>query len=108
MSRFHSDGLHVDTRYLRNHVSELREQKILARKLYVNVVSMRNAAPLSDVYKYNSLLRDIDQMIAYFDRMAKLLTNVEEEANYISTKIGHIIEEDTYRTRRAVSQINML
>lgn len=109
MSRYyHTDDFFVDTGLLRDHVSILREERKNASRLYANVATMRSRSDPADVYKYNSLLRDIELLISYFDRMANVLSNAEDEAVHMSHEIGCIIEEDTMRTRRAVSQSFML
>ena len=97
------DGLFVDTRLLRDHVDKLREKKKTATRLYENVIGMKRADDPAMSYRYEPVLRDINQLIEYFDRMALLLSNVSDDAIELSHKIGAIIEEGTEYTRHTVS-----
>lgn len=101
-------GSFVDTGLLRDHVSKLRQQKKIASKLYDNVAAMKRLSDPADAYQYNSILRDVQQMIDYFDRMAKELDHIEDEAIELSHRIGEMIEESTDRTRRTTSKNFML
>lgn len=98
----------VDTGLLRDHVSKLRQQKKIASRLYENVAAMKRLSDPSVAYQYNSILRDIQQMIDYFDRMAKELDHIGDEAVELSHRIGKIIEESTERTRSTTSKNFML
>lgn len=108
MSRYYTDDFYVDTRLLRDHVSKLREERKNAARLYANVRAMREHSSPEDAYKYKSLLRDIEQMMAYFDRMGKVLSDAADEADYLSRKIGNMIDKDTARSRHDVRKYIML
>ena len=108
MSRYHTDEFYVDMCLLRDHISRLRERRKTAGRLYANVREMRKYSSPDDAYKYNSLLRDIERMIAYFEKMEKVLCSAADEAEYLSRKVGHMIEEDTFRSRRVVKNTFML
>ena len=108
MSKGDHNSLYVDTGLLRDHISKLRERRKTAVRLYANVREMRKYSSPDDAYKYNSLLRDIERMIAYFEKMEKVLCSAADEAEYLSRKVGHMIEEDTFRSRRVVKNTFML
>lgn len=109
MSKYcRTDDFYLDTGLLRDHVSKLREQKKIASRLYATVSAMRNSSPPSEAYRYNSLLRDIEQLIAYFDKMADVLSNASDEAVYLKHKLSMIIEDDTYHARSVVRKSLML
>ena len=104
MSPNHSrDDFFVDTGLLRDHVSKLREQRKIASRLYANVLAMRNCSDPSVSYRYNSLLRDIERLIEYLDRMAQVLSATGDDAIMVSRKLGNLIYDDTIETRRKVS-----
>lgn len=109
MSRNHSqDGVFLDTGLLRDHVSKLREERKLALRLREAVVSMRMVSDPTVAYQYNSVLRDIDQLIEYFGRMAKLLDDVDDEAVALSLRLRAIIEEDTESAHRTIERAILL
>ena len=109
MSRhFNRDDLFVDTELLRDHVSKLREKKKIATKLYENVRGMRRSDEPENAYRYNSLLREIEQLIEYFDRMAAYLSDMSDDAVELSRKMGNLIEENTEYTRYIISDNYML
>ena len=69
---------------------------------------MKKLSEPADYYKYDAIIRDIDDMIEYFDRMADSMARIEDEANQLSRKIGEMIEAGTGQTRRRVSDAIML
>ena len=102
------DGTFVNTGLLRDHVVKLREEKKIAIQLYESVLIMKKLSDPAVSYQYNSILYNIDQMIEYFDRMAKLLADVEDDATHLAMEIKMIIEDNTGQTRRRVSDAIML
>ena len=100
MSRY---GSFVDTGFLRNHISELRREKQIALELHENVKNMKGLSDPTVSYQYDSILRNIEQLIEYFDRMAKSLSHIDDEAVQLSQKLGSIIENDTELTEKKVS-----
>lgn len=67
-------------------------------------MAMRNRCEPEDVYKYNSIIRDIDNIIEYFERMSRSLSHIADEATHLSRKINKIIEDGNERTRHAIDQ----
>lgn len=109
MSKNHKDdAFFLDTGLLRDHVSKLREQKKTASRLYANVSAMKNCSDPTMAHTYNSLLRDIEHLIIYLDRMASVLSNAGDEAIYVSLKIGAQIQRDTAQARQAINRSFML
>ena len=109
MRRNHNkDGIFMDVGLLRDHISKLREEKKLASRLYENVVAMRNSAGPEFYSQYNSILRDIDQLIEYFGSMSMVISNTEAEAIRLSREIGALIEDGTERTHHVSSRAFML
>ena len=100
--------LFVDTGFLRDHVSKLREQKKLASRLYENVAAMKQVDDPTVAYKYDPVLRDIRQLIEYFDRMADFLSNVDDDAVQLSNELQALLRDDTDETKRAISNTFML
>jgi len=93
---------------LRDHISKLREERKLAARLYENVLAMKRCSDPAAAYQYDPILRDIDQLEEYFQRMASFLAEVEDEAVRLSNKLGRMIDEDTDSTRRTTSGTFML
>ena len=98
------NGLYVDTGLLRDHVSALRKQKKLATRLYENVAVMKTLADPADADRYNPILRDIEQMIEYFDRMANQLTIVHDEAVQLSHELRGMIKDSTDLSRHITAK----
>ena len=105
---YNKNGLFVDTGFLRDHVSKLRQEKKIASELYENVKNMKNLSDPTVAYQYDSILRDIQQLIDYFAKMADSLAHIEDEAIQLSQEINQLIEDGTDETNRRVSQELML
>lgn len=100
MRKDYHNGLYVDTGLLRDHVSKLREEKKLASKLYENIVVMKAMADPTESYRYDVVLRDVAQLIEYFEAMAKQLTHVADDAVQLSNHLRGMIEDSTELSRR--------
>lgn len=101
-------GLFVDTGLLRDHVSKLREEKKTAVRLYESVEAMRNYADPEAYGQYTVVLRDIKQLIEYFDRMARVLAEAGDEAVHLSREIGDLLKDDAAQVRHVSSHAFML
>lgn len=109
MSNGHKKNcLFVDTGLLRDHVSKLHEEKKLAIGLYENVNAMKTGSDLTISHRYNSILRDIEQLIEYFSRMADLLADIDDDAVHLSHRLHILLEDDTERIRHVSSKNFML
>lgn len=107
MSKQHS-GLYVDTGLLRDHVAKLREEKKLASRLYENIAFMKAVADPSQAHQYDSLLRDIEQMMDYFGKMATLLAEVAEDATVLSRELKGMIEDSTQHNQQITDKTFLL
>lgn len=105
---FNKNSLFVDTGLLRDHVSKLREEKKLAIRLYENVAAMKRVSDPTISYQYNPILRDIEELMEYFGRMANLLDSIADDAIQLSHEIGALIEDNTELTRQVTSNNFML
>ena len=103
-----TSGTFVDTGLLRDHVSKLRAEKKTAIRLRDSVMAMRNSSDGTSYGEYHSVLRDVDQLIDYLERMARLLSEAEDQAEQISHEAANQIEENTIRTRHISSSTFML
>lgn len=108
MSRAHNNDFFIDTGLLRDHVSKLREERKNASRLYAYVSAMKNCADPSVAHTYNSVLRDIDRLIKYLDKMADVLSDAEYDAERLSDKLGALIEHDTAHAHHTISRSLML
>lgn len=100
--------LFVDTGFLRDHVSRLREQKKLASRLYENVAAMKRVDDPTVAYKYDPVLRDISKLIDYFGRMADFLSNVDDDAVQLNDKLEALLRDSTEDTKGAINNTFML
>lgn len=109
MSSFpYSNAFFVDTRYLRDHVSALLDEKKIALQLYEQIKSMKNLDEPFLYQKYNLVMNDIDQLVGYFQKMAESLEYIEQEAIKLSGSLREIINEDAVKVNIAVSESFML
>lgn len=97
-------GLFVDTGLLRDHVSKLQQEKKKALSLYENVAAMKALSKPEEAYRYDPILRDINELIEYFTRMANALAYTEDEAVQLGHDIARIIEEGTDETKAKVKR----
>lgn len=105
MSKDHNkNGLYVDTGLLRDHISKLQEEKKLASKLYESIAVMKAAADPLVAYQYDPVLRDVEQMIEYFNTMENQLTRIDDEAIQLSYELRGMIEDSTDLSRRVIAE----
>lgn len=102
------NGLYVDTGLLRDHVSKLRAEKKLAARLYESVSAMRAVADPASIHRYDSALRDIEQMIEYFSAMANQLAHIDDEAVRLSHEMRGLIEDSSDLNQRIIAENSML
>ena len=69
---------------------------------------MRNNSDPTAFASYHSVLRDIDLLIEYLERMARHLADAEARAVQISRELGGQIEDHTRLTRYRSSSAFML
>ena len=99
---------YVDTGLLRDHISKLREEKKFVSQLYENVMAMKIVADPTECYKYDSVLRDIEQMIGYFNAMVKELAHIDDGAVQLSYGLRSIIKDSEELTQRIITENFML
>lgn len=104
MSKGYNNGLYVDTGLLRDHISKLQKEKKLASRLYENIVAMKTVTDPMATYQYDSVLRDIEQMIEYFNTMANQLAHIVDEAVQLSDELRGIIVDSTDLSRRIAAE----
>lgn len=105
MSKDHNQyGLYVDIGLLRDHISKLWEEKKLVSRLYESVAAMKASADPMVAYRYDSVLRDIKQMIEYFNAMADLLDHIDDEAVQLGYELRGIIEDSTDLSQRITAE----
>lgn len=104
MSKGYNNGLYVDTGLLRDHISKLREEKKLASRMYENISVIKKAADPMVAYQYDSVLRDIEQIIEYFNAMANQLDHINDEAVQLSHKLRGIIDDSTDLSQRIAAE----
>lgn len=104
MSKGDHNSLYVDTGLLRDHISRLQEERKLASRLYENIEVMKAMADPADVHRYNAVLRDIEQMIEYFNKMASQLAYIADEAVQLSHELQGLAQDGTDLSRRITAE----
>ena len=92
---FNHSGLYVNIVLLRNHISKLQAEKKLSLQLYENVSVMKVSVDPVIAYQFDSVLRDIEQLIKYFDAMISYLAHIDDEAIQLSYDLHSIINDST-------------
>ena len=100
MSKGDHNSLYVDTGLLRDHLSRLQEEKKLASRLYENIEVMKAMADPADIHRYYAVLRDVEQMIEYFNKMANQLAHIADEAVQLSHELQGLTQDSTDLSRR--------
>lgn len=103
-----ANGLFLDTGLLRDHVSKLRKDKRTAIRLYESILAMKNASDPTVSEQYGYLLYKAEQLVEYFERMIRVLSETEGEAVRLSDRIAGIIKDDTRQLHLKASQSFML
>lgn len=104
MSKGYHSGLYVDTGLLRDHISKLQKEKKLASRLYENIVAMKTVADPMVANQYDLVLRDIEQIIEYFNAMGNQLTHTVDEAIQLSDELRGIIVDSTDLSQRFAAE----
>lgn len=103
-----SNAFFVDTRYLRDQVSELLDEKKIALQLYEHIDRMKKLDDPTLYQKYDSVLSNIEQLVCYFQKMAESLEHIEQDAVNLSCVIGEIINDETEKVKVITSESFML
>lgn len=90
-----NDGLFLNTRLLREHVSEIKEERKTVLRLRESVNMIRNLSDPVMHAQINRILSDIDKERVYFEKMADAFEDIEYNALQCSRKISTLIASDT-------------
>ena len=101
---YHKNALYVDTGLLRDHISKLRGEKKLASRLYEKIAVMKMTSDPTVAHQYDSVLRDIEQLIDYFNEMANQLAYIDDEAVLLSQELRGVIEDSTDLSQRITAK----
>ena len=99
-----NNGFLVDTRYLRDHVLKLNDEKKKADRLYGQIAVMRSMDDPAVSQKYYKILWEIDKLIVYFQRMSDALEHIEQDAIQLSSTIRQSIDDSSDTVRNATSK----
>lgn len=105
---YNTNDTFIDAGLLRDHVSKLRSEKKMATRLRESIRAMQQCRGEYADSKYYSALHDVDMLIEYLERMARLLAEAEERAIQISRETNVIITDRTDETRNVSSHSFML
>jgi len=98
------ESIRVDTRLLRDHVSEVLEEKRLAQRLYSRVEQLRATSEDSQKIQYTRILNRIELLIEYYQRMADALDYVGDEAIMLYQKNAELLRRGNDEARYTVSR----
>ena len=68
-------------------------------------MGMKMASDPVTAYQYGPILRDIEQVMEYFGRMASLLAHIDDEAVMLSRELGSLLEDDTANIHRTTDSV---
>lgn len=105
---YNTNSTFIDIGLLRDHISKLRAEKKMATRLRESIIAMQECSDEYAYSKYRSVLHDVDILIEYLERMARLLTEAEERAIQISQETNVMIADHTDETHYVSSQSFML
>ncbi len=94
MSAKVDDGFFLDTRLLRDHVPEIKEERRTADYLRSCVRNMMDFGDPSLRPSYNSVLDTVETLEAYFGRMADAIEDVAFNAEVLYREIEMMIRDD--------------
>ena len=100
----HKNGLYVDTGLLRDHISKIQKEKELAFRLYESVAAMKTVDDPTTESQYDTVLRNVDQLIEYFDGMINQLCRIHDEAIELSYELRGMIEDSTQLTKHIIAE----
>ena len=90
---------YLNTRLLRDHVSEVQDERRTAQRLKEAVRMTRDLGNPAAAGQYRRILESVDSLEGYFGRMANALETISDKGYQMYTRIGRMIEDDTDRTR---------
>lgn len=87
------DKLFLDTKLLRQHVTQIERELRCAQTLYDHIETARNltAEELRD--SYSRLLEDTQCLVTYFRAMANVIDNVSTNAEQTVLRIGRLLQD---------------
>ena len=102
-----SDQYFFDTRMLRDHVLELKDEQRTTLALKNAVQMTKKCGDPSLWSQYDSVLKMIDDLEVYFRRMAVALDEIEWETVEAQRKMELAINEGTEQMKSAGSRFNL-
>ena len=106
--RYGASGTFVNTGLLRDHVSTLQEERKTALQLRESLIAMRNNCDSADFSSFTPVLRNVNQLIEYLERMARFLAETEEKVIVISRETARQIEDQSLHIGHVSSSTFML
>lgn len=86
-----------DTRSLRDHVSEVQEERRVAQRLRDAVAFTRDNSDPSLRGEYNHVIYSVEKVQRYFLKMAEVLDDTASETVRVSRAIQNAVRESTDR-----------
>ena len=96
-----------DSRSLREHVSEVEEERRAAQRLRDAVVNARDTGDPALRWEYNRVIDSVDRVRRYFAKMAEVLDDAADMAIRLSAEIRSIVSNDTDRVRAENQRIQV-
>ena len=92
---------------MRDHVSELQDERRTAQRLLESVRRTRDLGDPNQAAKYAHILNMAQDLADYYARMAKVFDEASYNTDTLLRWIRSILEEDADRVRYASSQIKI-
>ena len=90
---------YLDIKYLRDHVSEIQDERRTAQRLRSSIIAARDLGDPNLAPRYRSIISSADDLILYFDKMADVFDELAYEGNKLSKKISQMVEADSNQVR---------
>lgn len=90
-----SSEYYVDTGLLRDHVSDLREERRIAQSLYEAVKLVKDTGDPLLWQEYGRILNAIEELQRYFGKMIDVLDDVAFDATKLYQELGMGIQQST-------------
>lgn len=85
--------LFLDTKLLRQHVTQIEQELRYTRILYDHIATARDRSGEELRGAYLKLLQDIQCLMDYFRVMAKVVDNIGDNAEYTVLRLGKLLQD---------------
>lgn len=84
---------YLDTDKLRLHAQEIRKEQHLSMQIYDKLYYIRQQADPEFENRLTRIIQDVQKLKLFFEKLAKLMEEISDEAELVSVHIRRIMEE---------------